>query len=347
MTRFLRRLGCLTIVLLALAVSALGVDLGSYRAAIASARDDIAGLRESVSQRPAGESEWAAAASVRRLLPVTERVDVQGSTLDVSNQWLHDTLEAAVGETDPIKRDHILGALDERLAAIEERAAELATAGTASRAKDEDKRKLGEILSRAEYQPPKPPEESAVQRWIRQFLEWLQSMFPRAPASTPDLSGSPSLAKVLLVLLGIIAAAALVFALYKLRPSLFGRFRDRDDGSDRVILGEEIANDRSAADIFREAEELAREGDLRGAIRKGYIAYICYLSDRRVIETARHKTNRDYLADARPRKELYQRLRGLTEIFERHWYGLRPPTVPDWEVFRRDYSAAIKGGEQN
>jgi hypothetical protein len=337
-----RRLGCLTIALLVLAASALAVDLDSYRTAIASAREDLAVLRESDR-----EEQMAAAARIRKTLPVSQRVDVQGSTIEVSNQWLHDALDAAASESDPVKRDQLLGALDERLAAIEERAAELETAEPVSRAKDEDKRKLGEILSRTEYEPPKPPEESAVQRWIRQFLEWLQSIFPRAPASTPNLSGSPSLAKVLLALLGIIAAAALIFVLYKLRPSLFGRIRGRGDRSDRVILGEEISSDDSAADIFREAEELAREGDLRGAIRKGYIAYICYLSDLRVIEPARHKTNRDYLADARPRQELYQRLRGLTDIFERHWYGLRPPTIPDWEVFRRDYSAAIEGGEQN
>jgi hypothetical protein len=50
---------------------------------------------------------------------------------------------------------------------------------------------------------------------------------------------------------------------------------------ERVILGERISAEETAQILFAEAEHLARQGNLRGAIRKGYIALLCDLSDRK------------------------------------------------------------------
>ena len=44
-----------------------------------------------------------------------------------------------------------------------------------------------------------------------------------------------------------------------------------------------------------EAETLARQGEIRAAIRKAYIALLVELGDRKIISLAQHKTNRDYL----------------------------------------------------
>ena len=101
-----------------------------------------------------------------------------------------------------------------------------------------------------------------------------------------------------------------------------------------MILGERIDANSSAEDLFGQAERLAREGDLRAAIRKGYIAVLCDLSDRKLIGLATYKTNRDYLRDVRPRRELFENMRGLTNSFERHWYGFQSAEKADWEEFR-------------
>jgi hypothetical protein len=82
-------------------------------------------------------------------------------------------------------------------------------------------------------------------------------------------------------------------------------------------------------------------GDLRGAIRKAYIAVLCELGDRKVIRLAQHKTNRDYLAGVRDRAELYGALRPLTHSFERHWYGFAPATPSDWDEYRALCNQAI------
>jgi hypothetical protein len=108
------------------------------------------------------------------------------------------------------------------------------------------------------------------------------------------------------------------------------------------VLGERLAPDESAADLINEAERLARAGDLRGAIRKAYIAVLCELGDRKLIRLAQHKTNRDYLLSVRDRAELFGTMRPLTQAFERHWYGFAPATDADWNEYRALCNQAIQ-----
>jgi hypothetical protein len=108
-----------------------------------------------------------------------------------------------------------------------------------------------------------------------------------------------------------------------------------------VILGERIEADEDASGLFSEAERLARQGDLRAAIRKGYVALLCELSDQKVIRLAHHKTNRDYLRDLRKNETLFENVNGLTHNFERNWYGLRTADESDWEDFRSHYLQTI------
>jgi hypothetical protein len=110
----------------------------------------------------------------------------------------------------------------------------------------------------------------------------------------------------------------------------------------RVILGETLAPYETADDLISQAERLAQSGDLRAAIRKGYIAVLAELSDRKVLGLASHKTNRDYLRDVRRREELYQPMSEMTNTFERHWYGDVPAAEEDWQDFRLKYSEAVK-----
>ena len=110
---------------------------------------------------------------------------------------------------------------------------------------------------------------------------------------------------------------------------------------ERIILGERLAANETSANLFSEAENLARQGNLRGAIRKGYIALLCELSERKIIGLSQHKTNRDYLRDVRKQNELYKNMSGLTNNYERHWYGFEDAQAKDWEEFRKDYQKAV------
>lgn len=281
---------------------------------------------------------------IRAYLPGAESIEWQGATVETGNQWLIDKLEAYEKEpTGSSKRKMILTETGERLDALEQKLAELENPATSTRSKDEDKRKLAEILKREEYVKPEEQKETWIQSLIRRFREWLREKMPEEENQKSAPVGSPTLSLVLMIVIFLLVFALIGFLLYKFAP-LFGfnlRNRVKKEKRDRVILGERLTAEENATSLFSEAERLAREGNLRQAIRKGYIAFLCELSDRKIIGLAQHKTNRDYLRDVRRRDSLYQNMNDLTENFERHWYGFENADEKDWAEFRSGYKKAL------
>ena len=325
-------------------------ELGDYQRRLDSARAGIGVLLDNVSQLEIGEEPTQPDAEVfaelRRVLPNSEKVYVASGAVETNNQWFADGLKAAESEKDLAKRAVILSELDQRLGAVSAKLDELRVTTNAERSKDEDKRKLSEILNRPEFQRPvKEPEENAEgASWVKRFLEWLESFFPKFSPTEGSSGGAAAFAGVLQWVLIVAVILVLGFVLYKLLPLFTPRLRGvvRDEREDRVILGEKIGENQSADDLFGEAERLARDGDIRGAIRKGYVALLCELSDRKLIGLARHKTNRDYLRDVRPRREVFEKMNGLTGTFERHWYGSEAARPDDWEEFRQNCGETLK-----
>jgi len=163
---------------------------------------------------------------------------------------------------------------------------------------------------------------------------------PISPSSSSFLS---SLAQIV-----VLAAclAAIAFVIWKFGPRFLSnrRARKKPKREARIVLGERLEPDQTAADLLAQAESLARAGDLRGAIRKAYIALLCELGDRKIVSLAQHKTNRDYLNAVRERPTLYSSMRGLTNSFELHWYGFQPPAENDWQEFRSGYQKVLQTG---
>ncbi|MEJ7847364.1 MAG: DUF4129 domain-containing protein [Pyrinomonadaceae bacterium] len=326
-----------------------GATPAEYRSRLESARANVGELLGYVAETEIGTKYVVYEANllreIREKVPPTEKIEWPEGSLDTSNQSLIAKLDEFENESDTTKQAVILTEIDERLAAIVEKIAELETAITADRSKDEDIQKLAEILRREEFQKPEEAKQSALQKWLNDLINWFMDLFPKSEPAAPNLGGMPSLANALLVLLGILALGLVGFAIYKFAPffSLRSRTKNKKQKKDRVILGERIGAEESAEDLFGEAERLAREGNLRGAIRKGYIAVLCDLSDRKLIGLANHKTNRDYLRDVRSRRELFENMHGLTNSFERHWYGFQTAETADWEEFReRSRRAVVK-----
>lgn len=215
--------------------------------------------------------------------------------------------------------------------------------GSESRTKDEDKRKLAEILAREEFQRPPAPENSLLEEWMKKLDEWVARLFP-VPSGVGGAAQSAGMVSAMQILILIGVAALIGFGLYKLLPLLFPGLKlsraERPEG--RVVLGEVIAPEVPTASIFDEAERLAEAGRTREAIRKGYIALLCELADRRVIGLSRNKTNRDYLKDARRNSALYPHLSGMTGKFELHWYGSVVSDSADWRDFKESYQEALR-----
>lgn len=331
-----------------------GKDLPEYRRDVSAARQLVLRLLYPEPGQNTGERrrEYVreTVREIRQKIPPTEKIawDDTGASVETRNGWLATKLNAfedAPPES-PARRE-LLIEIEQRLSAIEQKTEEaVAAAETTGRAKDEDKQKLAEILRRPEYQKPEEQEESLFQQLWNYLLEILGRVFPRIELSEASGSGVGAISFVLQIIIGAVILGILGFLAYRFAPFIKRRFKRKKNAAetDRVILGEEIPAERDAADLYGEAERLARAGDLRGAIRKGYIALLCDLSDRRIIGLSRHKTNRDYLRDVRRhrrRSDLYREVSDLTLSFERHWYGSERPGEADWENFRSGCRKAI------
>ncbi len=280
-----------------------------------------------------------------KLLPARDKIEWRGTIIEVDNRWIYDALGRLESEKSGAgKRAAILTEISERFSALENKLNELETATAAEQTKDEDKRRLAEILRREEFQKPEEKPKSLFEKIYDKIMEWLAASMPKPTAPiAPELSGFSSLAFVLQMILYALILGAIGFLIYRFAPFFVNKYRLREkhDKKERVILGEKLSADATSQNLFSEAEQMAREGNLRGAIRKGYIAFLCELSDRKIIGLSQHKTNRDYLRDVRQREDLYADMSGLTNNYERHWYGFETAQETDWEEFRNGYRNAV------
>jgi len=278
--------------------------------------------------------------SVRALLPPNQTVEADGASFNVDNSWLHEELDKYATDNSA-ERYNLLRRTTERLKAIEERLTELETPTTGVRGtKEEESRRLAEILRRAEY-AHQVKRQSAITRLLDDFVKWLRSWLPQPKPISPGRAGIfRVIAQVFVIGL---ALAVLAFVLKLLLPRLLrGRqAKKKVKARARIVLGERLEPDQSAFDLLSEAEALARRGELRAAIRKAYIALLVELGERKIISLAQNKTNRDYLRAVRAVEPLYGDVKQLTDSFERHWYGLAQATETDWLAFRSAYKQAL------
>lgn len=278
---------------------------------------------------------------VRELLPPNESIERDGVSVPVDNSWLYPELDRYLADKTQTRYD-LLKTIKERLAAIEDRIAELDAPPVAVAAsKDDANRKLKDILSRPEYARNVKP-ESAITRLVERILKWLQELMPNPKPVSPG--GARIISTIAQVVVVVLMLGVLAFVLKMFLPHLLrgGRPRKKKKDKARIVLGERLEPDQSARDLLSDAEGLARRGELRAAIRRAYIALLVELGDRKVISLAQYKTNRDYLRAMRELEPLYRNMKQLTDLFEVHWYGLSQAQESDWLAFRAGYDQALR-----
>ncbi len=279
-------------------------------------------------------------ASVREALPEKQSVQASDEVCEVDNSWLHSALEDSKGLT-PEKRSARLEQLIDRLKALEQRVEYQRRPATENDNKVYTKGKLESILARPEYATEERG-PNALTRLLQDLIRWLQQFLPGPIRMSPGRSNWVTVVAQVVVLI-----VAFLVVLYVVRI-LLRRFggkrgkRARKKRKARIVLGEQLKPEDTSTDLLTEAEALARQGELRAAIRKAYIALLVELGDRKVITLAQYKTNRDYLNSVRNNSVLHSNMRGLTDSFERHWYGFDEATENDWRNFRSRYQAALQ-----
>ncbi len=277
---------------------------------------------------------------VREQLPAKETISFQGQSVAVDNSWLEHELDEFERLTKATDRQAVVARISERLKAIQQHVHELREAATTSRDKDAEKGRLAEILRRPEYVPARP-QGNALEQLILRILRWLEKLFPKTKPMQPG--SSRLLATIAQIVVVGVCLAAIVLLIWRYGPRLMsGRRKKKKKREARIVLGETLEPDQTAADLLAQAEVLAREGNLRAAIRKAYIALLCELSDRKIISLAQYKTNRDYLNAVRDKGSLYTSMRKLTNTFELQWYGFVPAAEADWDEFRNGYRKIVR-----
>jgi hypothetical protein len=276
---------------------------------------------------------------VRTAMPESQMVDSGEELCTVDNAWLHDQLKDLERASDA-EWLQILTHIVEQLKAVDERITEFLKADIKDWNKSAAKERLAGILDRPEY-AKQGRASSAFARIMEAIARWIAKLFGRRPQTSAGGSEWISfIARALVVVL----AMGLIFFVIKLLLPRFSRRRKKQEKvklEPRIVLGERLEPDASTVDLLAEAEALARSGQIRAAIRKAYIALLVELGDRKVISLAHHKTNRDYLRSVRNIPPLYSVMSGLTDSFERHWYGLVQADARDWQSFRDAYMTAV------
>ena len=278
--------------------------------------------------------------TIRAILPERESVEFEGESYNVDNSWLHKSLNEL---NESANRSNKLSQILQNLRALEARVADRQRSGRLTDSKEQAKGRLENILRRPEYATGDRG-SNALARLLQDLANWLEKLFPKRNVNAGSMNLIGFIAQIVVFIL------ALLVVLYVLKIVLswfFGRSKSpkkKKIKEPRIVLGEQLEPDATATDLLAEAEALARQGDLRAAIRKTYIALLVELGDRKLISLAHHKTNRDYLNSLRSEPHIHSRMRGLTDSFERHWYGFVAATPDDWQDFRAGYLSTLEGG---
>jgi hypothetical protein len=147
------------------------------------------------------------------------------------------------------------------------------------------------------------------------------------------------------LLLAVFVAAAVLFFVNR-RPA-----PNKPRGQTESIAEEEPARpplpyEQPASVWWREADELARQGQHLGALRAVYLAVLSLLHRRQLIRYETPRTNGEYVAQVRlePRapRELHDPFERLTALFEGKWYGERTCEAEEYRT-GRELAEAIDG----
>lgn len=306
-------LAALAATALTLPVAALAATIDDYHNRVASAVETV----EAVSDEESATTAKEAVAHAREMLPPRETVEFDGRSIEVDNSWLAAEADAYAAAASDADREAIFQRIAEGLYAIDVHLDALETAP--AHATPEDRAKLDEILARREF---RPPEESAIAKFIADLRRRIGQMLEELLAKLFGSGGAESIGAVLRV---VIVGGGLLALIMLVRAIVQAAQRRKTGGprtkKKRTVLGEEVDEATTAADLATAARALAASGDFRGAVRKLFVALIYQLDERGLVRLRAESTNREYLALVRGFEPLHPVMATMTDVFERVWYG--------------------------
>src|SRR5262245_57620461 len=293
------------------------VQLTNYEERIGEAQTIIDGLTDG---EPSAKEILNGLAQIKRLLPSSEEVEVRGRFVRVDNKWLHEAVDNVIrnidGDTDD--RWSMLIDIYLRLSFLQDRL-EKSVSPTVLQTNDHQAR-LEQILARPEYRKDEA-KESMVKKWIQRLMAALDNFLSGINFGRQKTPSGSLMVPGFRILLLVLLLTALIIGLFQLMKRLRSRLKSEEEKETRQVLGEEIEVNLTSTEILARANELARQGDYRSAIRRAYIALLYELELRGKLRLHRSKTNRDYLEAIRREQAIFPVFSTMTRTFETVWYG--------------------------
>jgi len=293
------------------------VQLTNYEERIGEAQTIIDGLTDG---EPSPNEILNGLAQIKRLLPSSEEVEVRGRFVRVDNKWLHEAVDNVIRNIDGDTDDRWSRLIDIylRLSFLLDRL-EKSASPTVVQTEDHQAR-LEQILARPEYGKDEA-KESMIKKWFQRMMVALDKFLSGLDLGRPKTPGGSVMVPGFRILLFVLLLAALIIGLFHLMKRLRSRSKSENENQTRQVLGEEIEVNLTSAEILARANELARQGDYRSAIRRAYIALLYELELRGKLRLHRSKTNRDYLEAIRREQAIFPVFFNMTRTFEKVWYG--------------------------
>lgn len=188
--------------------------------------------------------------------------------------------------------------------------------------------------------PPEEPQSSDWSRWWARFWRWLREQL-EAERDRPHPTSNPNPmagANLVMILAGAAVAAVLAYLLLRglKRTPAPSTTLDESGAMGEVALEDPASALTKPAERWAGlADELARQGSFREAIRHLYLALLARLHRDGAIDYEPTRSNWDYLTTFKGPTATRSAFRQLTLRFDFAWYGNLDVTPSAWASFRR------------
>jgi nuclear transport factor 2 (NTF2) superfamily protein len=179
------------------------------------------------------------------------------------------------------------------------------------------------------------------QRWLDSLLRADEANMKkeREPRDF-DLSGLNTFFTIFKIILWLLAAAVLVFIIYKLFLGKNALFTSNRKNIEAVITLDEQPSAEQYTQLVKKAEA---GKDYRLAVRYRYLQALSDLAGKEYIVLGTEKTNYQYISELRKRAGKAAGLfSGLTLKYEYCWYGEYPVNEELYTALRRDFTDFYK-----
>ena len=194
-----------------------------------------------------------------------------------------------------------------------------------------------------------------ISQWIKQFVEWLESLLPRPkkPADTAEGNWINPVRMVLVVLL-ILLSAVLIYVLVRIWQRR--RVTEATTVAASSVLTPDLNDESIRADELSTnhwltlAREMAEKGELRLAVRALYLATLSKLAEYDMITIEAYKSNRDYEGELKRKAHEYKELLSIfsssLNFFERVWYGMYRIEPADFKGYANEHQRIVTFAEK-